>query len=121
MTKTFNSARNFIKELLEDLRFVNHEIDILSKLSITGPYIDLVVCHNVMTSLSFLKLGYEPIAEYIFGCRMCTNNNLIRQIKIISDAYQPDSFKLERETLIQGKDLSGQYIGKVFYIMKKGN
>ena len=108
-------SRYFKKELFTQLKFSRDEINHYINLSTMGPYTDLVVSSNPGTSISFVKLGYEPIAENIYGCRMCSKNYFIRHVKVLSDSDIPIENKLERENLAEQKTADGQHISKKLY------
>jgi hypothetical protein len=84
-------SRNLNENILVQMGFLPVEIAKMKDLTINGPYTDLVVSKDQNLSMSFIQLGYEPVAENILGCRMCSNTHLIRHAQIVSETEKTDT------------------------------
>jgi len=104
-------TRNFSKEFFENFDFSSREINEYIELSNNGPFTDFVVTNDIDTGISFIKLGYEPIGENIYGCRKCSLNYIIRHVDYVSD----DALgRLKKEGLLLGVEENDSICG-TFY------
>jgi hypothetical protein len=84
-------SRNLNEKTLLQMGFSAIEIAKMKDLTINGPYTELVIAKDQKLSMSFIQLGYEPVAENILGCRMCSNTHLIRHAQIVSETEKTDT------------------------------
>jgi hypothetical protein len=77
--------RSFDDQNFSYFGFSPLEIQHYKDLSLYGPYTDFVVVSSDDTLATFIKIGYELISDKILGCRMCSNDKLIRHVQILPD------------------------------------